>query len=298
MEENLKTVKQVFKDYNSRSFALSEAKVACVNIYKKTNGLEIKLIVLSSILMKDLIDFEKYLNQRFGFNETNIKMETKAEEADIDKKVQAEWTDIVEYMAYKHPLTKALLKDSSIQIIDNKIIVKLVRKGKEILEARGFEKILSSKLQDLYNKKYVVTYSEEVTDEMIAMYQEQAKELEKQAILSAQKEAEEFAFENSKAKSQESANSNKTGTVNTTSNENTVTTAEINQSSAPTLEEPQETSPIILGRSLKIKEELSKIVDLSVDSGKVLLDGEILNVDSLAQLHVKLLLSKTKQVAL
>ncbi len=41
--EALKTVKQVFRDYNSNSFALSEAKVVCVNIYKKTNVLEIKL---------------------------------------------------------------------------------------------------------------------------------------------------------------------------------------------------------------------------------------------------------------
>lgn len=33
--EELKTVKQVFRDYNSNSFALSEAKVVCVNIYKR-----------------------------------------------------------------------------------------------------------------------------------------------------------------------------------------------------------------------------------------------------------------------
>ena len=44
--------------------------------------------------------------------------------------------------------------------------------------------------------------------------------------------------------------------------------------------EQEENSPLIYGRSLKIKEELSKVIDLSVDSGKVLLDGEILNTDS------------------
>ena len=109
MEENLKTVKQVFKDFNSNSFALSEAKVACVNIYKKTNELEIKLIVISSILMKDLIEFEKYLNQRFGFKDINIKIEKNEIENDINKKIETEWNDIVEYMAYKHPLTKPFL---------------------------------------------------------------------------------------------------------------------------------------------------------------------------------------------
>ena len=98
MEENLKTVKQVFKDYNSRSFALSEAKVAGVNIYKKTNELEIKLKVLSSILVKDLIDFEKYLNERFGFKEVNIKIEANDIENDVNKKIQVEWEDVVDYM--------------------------------------------------------------------------------------------------------------------------------------------------------------------------------------------------------
>ena len=72
--EELKTVKQVFRDYNSNSFALSEAKVVCVNIYKKTNILEIRLKVASSILMKDLADFEKYLAKRFNFKDIDIKI--------------------------------------------------------------------------------------------------------------------------------------------------------------------------------------------------------------------------------
>lgn len=108
--EELKTVKQVFRDYNSNSFALSEAKVVCVNIYKKTNILEIKLKVASSILMKDLADFEKYLAKRFNFKDIDIKIESDGTDENVNNKIQTEWTDIVEYMAYKHPLTKALLK--------------------------------------------------------------------------------------------------------------------------------------------------------------------------------------------
>lgn len=44
--------------------------------------------------------------------------------------------------------------------------------------------------------------------------------------------------------------------------------------------EPEEKTPLIYGRSLKIKEQLVKVADLSIDSGKVLLDGEVLNTDS------------------
>ena len=128
MEEKLKTVKEVFKDYNFNSFALSEAKVGCVNIYKKSNTLELKLLATSSILIKDLIYFEKYLEKRFNFKNVEIKIEepkdieegkeAQKEESEnhIDAKIQTQWQDIVEYMAYKHPLTKALLRNSSIQI--------------------------------------------------------------------------------------------------------------------------------------------------------------------------------------
>ena len=147
MEEvtaTLKTVKQVFKDYNTNSFALSEGKVACINVYKKTGTLEIKLKATSSIPVKDLLEFEKYLSKRFAFKEIEIKIEneSKDENDDTSSKIKSEWPYIVEYMAYKHPLTKALLKDSIVEINENKLTVKLARKGQAILSARGFEKIL------------------------------------------------------------------------------------------------------------------------------------------------------------
>ena len=268
--EELKTVKQVFRDYNSNSFALSEAKVVCVNIYKKTNILEIKLKVASSILMKDLADFEKYLAKRFNFKDIDIKIESDGTDENVNNKIQTEWTDIVEYMAYKHPLTKALLKNSAISIEDNRINVKLAMKGKMVLEARGFEKILSSKLADLYHKNYVVSYQEEITQEMIEQYQEHARELEKQAIMLAQKEAMEQAEEKRQEKEKKIQ-----GESAPIPDAPMPTNADI-----PFEPEQEENSPLIYGRSLKIKEELSKVIDLSVDSGKVLLDGEILNTDS------------------
>ncbi len=278
-EKELKTVKQVFKDYDSNSFALSEAKVVCVNIYKKTNTLEIKLKVTSTILMKDLTDFEKYLNKRFGFKQVDIKIDAdESIETDFNQKIEAEWKDIVEYMAYKHPLTKALLKNSNISIQDNKIIVKLAMKGKAVLEARGFDKILATKLKDLYHKNYVVTYQEEITEEMIEKYHEHARELEKQAILLAQKEAQEQALENAEANPEQAVKGQAKPTGGNSAN--SATSSSMPMPEAPIPEEPKEETPLIYGRSLKIKEELSKIIDLSVDSGKVLLDGEVLNTDA------------------
>ena len=283
MEEKLKTVKEVFKDFDFNSFALSEAKVGCVNIYKKSNTLELKLQATSSILIKDLIDFEKYLEKRFNFKNIEIKIEQpkeseegkeEQEENKIDIKIQTEWQDIVEYMAYKHPLTKALLRNSSIQIESNRIIVVMAMKGKNVLEARSFDKILAQKLKDLYHKNYVVVFQEEVTQEMLERYQEHARELEKQAILLSQKEALEQAQEKQESKKAQTQEMPPVGTDGVPPID-----AGAPWEAPPPPEEPEEVSPMIHGRSMKLRGDPAKIVDLSVDSGNVLLDGEIMRHD-------------------
>lgn len=274
-QTKLKTMKEVFKDYNFNSFALSEAQISCINIYKKTNTLELKMHVNTPVSIKDLIDFEKYLEKRFGFSNIDIKIETDIEQ-EVDKIIISAWKEIVEYMAYKHPLTKALLKNSSVIIENNKLQIKLATKGKKILEAQNIHKMIAQKLQDLYCQNYVIEFQEEMTPEMLATYQEQARELEKQAILLAQQEAQEHMKEVREEAMKKKAAKGQTAEVLTAGEEVPFDMA------VPMPEPPQEEkekTPLIYGRSLNIKEALVKVADLSVDSGKVLLDGEILNTD-------------------
>jgi len=56
-----KTIKEIFKDYDSNSFELNEAKIKTINLYKKTNKLEIKIIAKNNIKITVLYNFEKYL---------------------------------------------------------------------------------------------------------------------------------------------------------------------------------------------------------------------------------------------
>ena len=48
----------------------------------------------------------------------------------------------------------------------------------------------------------------------------------------------------------------------------------------PLPEEPQEITPLILGRNQNIKDPYVKVIDVSIDSGKICLEGEIINTDS------------------
>ena len=58
-----KNVKEVFKDYNSASFALNAAKVVGINLYKRQNMLEINIESGELINIADVLDLEKYMSK-------------------------------------------------------------------------------------------------------------------------------------------------------------------------------------------------------------------------------------------
>ena len=105
-----------------------------------------------------------------------------------------------------------------------------------------------------------------------------------QTILESNKKMQEnliIEFQN-KTDSENEANENKNKkkqeqeqgkNINTISD---VPEAEI----APLPEEPQEVTPLILGRNQNIKDPQVKVIDVSIDSGKICLEGEIINTDS------------------
>ena len=47
-----------------------------------------------------------------------------------------------------------------------------------------------------------------------------------------------------------------------------------------TKERARRKTPVILGRNGNIKDTLVKVADISIDSGKIALEGEIINTDS------------------
>lgn len=203
----------------------------------------------------DLIAFERYIEKRFGFKETIIKIEyIKLPPFTIIE----EWKNIIEYIAYKYPLAKALLKGSIVNIDGNNVNINLALKGKDILETRRFDQIIAETMMNLYNQKCNVKFVEKPLEDIMLHLQEQNKKLEEEYILTIKNQEKESKKEKIEEKKEE-----------------------IKESPKQVIEEKQEeNSPLIYGRSVKLKETLVKVADLSVDSGRVLLDGEILNIDS------------------
>ena len=50
-----KTIKEIFKDYNSESFSLNAGRIKSINLFKKANKLELIITADEFIKNKDLI---------------------------------------------------------------------------------------------------------------------------------------------------------------------------------------------------------------------------------------------------
>ena len=248
--ENSKAIKDVFSDYKNKNSIL-EAYIQNINLYKKTNKLVLEITSNLFISLKEITDFESYLKLRFKIENVHIKI---TYSNNIERpSIESEWKELLEFISKKYPLVEVILENSKINTEENNILVELQVKGKEFLEARKLDKVLETIINDTYGKEYKIKFLENVSKEMIDSWENKSLETEKIAIEMAKKDI---------VQAQEKE-------------QPIIETPNIEQE-----EVEEEKSPLILGRSLNIKDGLIKVKDLSVDSGKIALEGEILNTDS------------------
>lgn len=275
-QRNLKSVKEVFKDYNSNSFALMNAKIATINLHKKKNELELELIVNKNIDVEDLSKFEKYIEDRFQVKSVDIKIKdedrskkSEIEDEEISDNISKKWNEIIKYIAHKHPMAQALLKNSNVEINGKILNVKLPSTGKCFLEANNFNVILSDVIYNLYGKKYKTNYIENEITDVAKRYKEIDDELLKQ-IADQAKEASKNKEEKTKEKSKKKK----------TANQESQTATQVNTNKEETKNQPEqeEETPLIYGRTQKVEEPVTKINDIGMDTGNVTIIGKVLNV--------------------
>ena len=153
-DTKLKMLKEVFKDFEVNNNIIN-TKIESINLYKKTNKLEVNILSDKPIKVKAVGYFERYLVKRFMLKEAVIHVKYIE---DISQDFTKEWEDILDYLSYKHPLTKALLRDSEILVEDNIININLKLSGADILVAREMDVILSDLLFNVFGKRYKVKY--------------------------------------------------------------------------------------------------------------------------------------------
>ena len=145
----VKMIKNVFVDYSSNSFAFSNAEIENVNLYRKTNRLEMFLKTDNYIDINEISNFEKYAIKRFNVSGVDLKIHLKDKTEDdaeiteneseqisdeqfdggqfnglngVSNKIKdenppiyKEWPNILSYFSSKNPMARAFLRNSELE---------------------------------------------------------------------------------------------------------------------------------------------------------------------------------------
>ena len=246
-----KEIKDVFQDYKNENNIVN-ATIQKINLYKKSNKLEIEIFSQNQLTIEELADFETYLSERFSIK--TIMVNVKYPEITLIHTIQEDWEKIIKYIATKFPVTKAILKGSTPKIEENNIIINLKNKSSAFLHAHSVDSNLERLFMNVYGKKYRVTYEENITEEDIKEQQNFLEQIQENVCKNLLNNMTVVAEEKKKVEKQEKKKD---------------------------IEEEQvEDTPLILGRVANIKEQIVKIKDLTADYGKIALQGKIIRTDS------------------
>ncbi len=277
-----KYIKDVFVDYQNDN-PLLDAQIENINLYKKTNKLQVEVSSANQIHINEMEDFENYLIKRFHVDKALIDIHYK--DIQIEQDVEKQWSTVINYVTKKEPFSKAILTGSKLDVSGKNISVKLALKGADFLLAKKFDKGLEHLLSNIYNENYLVKFEENLADNYEEILEQKRKREEEEALkflkVQADQEAKE-AREKKKEEKREMAEKQNTAVQASASAPNESKPVE------PKVEEKTEEkdTPLIIGRNMNLKGDPIKIKDISVDSDKVVVDGELI-ADSMDSREIK-----------
>lgn len=240
--------REIFDDYKEENNIL-DTSIENINLFKKSNKLEIYLKSEKRITVGEIEGFETFLKKRFNISEVVFYIENNFICDECNSLLQNDWDNIAKYICNKYPLLKAILKGSKVEIEGTNLNVILKTANTNFLHSYNFDKELQNMVSNLYGKKLKIVYKE-AEDAVTA--KEQMKYLEK---------LEQRACES---------------LIDTVVLEPKVEEVVVKEE----VKEEKKDTPLILGRSANIKEQVIKIADLTSDYGKVALEGKVIDTDS------------------
>ena len=152
--------------------------------------------------------------------------------------------------------------------------------GSDILYGRNMDRILSDLIFNVFNQKLKIKYMDNDSEETKVKTLEYRQKLQEDVIKKVQEKANilEDSKDNKPEKENlEPSNHESKPQVNGKPSNNN---KQEDKNESKNIEEAEEITPLILGRNQNIKDPLVKVIDISIDSGKISLEGEVINTDS------------------
>ena len=265
---------QVFSDYKTNS-NIADAEIMKMNLIKRNNTLEIEMEADEYIDIKEIWYLEKFLRERFQFGQ--VHMIIKYQEGTYIKRIDDEWENLICYMAHKYPLMRPLLLlKSKVELQEKDINVYMRIKGAEFLKARKLDRELENVILNLFGKKYNVNIEERITEQEVQEFTNRTKQIEEQAVHNAMQgiairthQEEQFY-----ANQNEEIPPIPQGPYNDADYEMPV---EDGLGYVPEIDELPQAENIIFGKPSKAKEKKLKIKEIDANSGRITLEGRVVN---------------------
>ncbi|MEW8973008.1 MAG: DNA polymerase III subunit alpha [Tissierellaceae bacterium] len=256
----MKRINEIFNDYEIKG-NINNAIVEGVVLRKDDKTLEMKIKSDKYIEIREIEGLNKFIRERFSLNDSKITVEYSKE---IDKiPTEDELRNIIIMMSDKHPVLKAIINKCEFEVLEDTINFNFKIPSSNVLRARGYNKKIRNTIKNFYGKEYEINFVDKICNEELKRLQENIYTKEIKLI----QEEVKFTQENNDSKS-----ANKSVKKQETNG----------KKSDPFL---------ILGRSSKIKEAITKITDIIPYEGKVAVEGEISNIESRELRNEKILIS-------
>lgn len=249
----MKRISEVFGDYQADG-NINTAIVESVVLKKKTKSLEMKISSDKYIDVKEFESLNKFIRRRFALNDSKISV--KYAEGTNKKPIEEELHNIVHSLSDQYPALKAVLNNSEYEVDNNVINFNFKMPVSGFLKSLSYDKKISSAIKNMYGSAFKINFVDKVSGEELLRLQE-ARERE---MLLAQKKTNVVQNE-APAKPAKEATDKKVEVK-----------AEASGKSNDSL--------VILGKNAKIKSPVIKITDITPDEGRVVIEGEVSNIES------------------
>ena len=283
-----KLIREAFNDFDGSENILN-SQIDNINLYNKTNKLQVNILCNEQVFIDDLDKFETYLVNTFknkNFKVAKAIVDVKYEDKEFKQNIEENWESIINYITKKEPGSNVFLRNSKVEVDKNVVKIVLPLGGSAFLLSQNFDKGFSHLFKNLYGKNFLVSFEEKISKDLEQELIDKKLEEEEKVIESQREKAkieiEERKIEKQKEKEKlEIEKKERSEKIKENLKQNNPELAQKIEAfeSAESNKENQENSPLILGRSATLKNDLVKIEDIPILENtdmKVTIDGEIL----------------------
>jgi DNA polymerase-3 subunit alpha (Gram-positive type) len=249
----MKRINEAFSDYKSGGNIIN-AVIESVTLRKRTKILEMEISSDKYIELGEIEGFNNFIKERFDLNDTKIFVKY-TEGANI-KPIEEELKNILFSMSNKYPALKAVVNNGEYEIVGKTINFNLKIPVAGFLKTMEYDTKINKAIKSLYGTHYNINFVDKLGSEELVKIAED-------------KRANEMMFIKE---------------IKTTQSNNTPELPKKVEESKPEIkaegDDKKANSLLIVGRNPNIKEPVVKITDITPNEGRVVIQGEVSNIEA------------------